>query len=239
MDPRPSPIEDSVDVVGQDEAPSLTPADVRWLAVEFAAAALEGPGPDEALTVLYDRIPGESLDGRLIEVAGTGHPDAARVASAVRDFVGSGAIPSIDQVYQLKVGLARWRPPIWRRVLVPATITLGDLRVVIQILFGWGGDHLHMFEVGCGRCSPRRPRSAISTTSARVGGMRSRWRRLGSGNPAPCTRCAPVLPATPQWSTGLKMTRKRRNHSISPRSTDASPVSTTQIRRASDRQPGR
>jgi hypothetical protein len=56
-------------------------------------------------------------------------------------------------VYQLKVGLVRWRPPIWRRVLVPATITLGDLHAVIQVLFGWGGDHLHMFEVGARRYS--------------------------------------------------------------------------------------
>ena len=137
----------------QDEGAGLAPADARWLAVEFAAAALEGPGPDEALTVVVDRVPGGSLDSRLAAVAGTGHPDAARVASAVREFVGSGAIPSIDQVYQLKVGLERWRPPIWRRVLVPATITLGDLHAVIQILFGWDGEHLHMFEVGARRYS--------------------------------------------------------------------------------------
>jgi hypothetical protein len=137
----------------RDEGARLVPEDSRWLAVEFAAAALEGPGPDEALTVVFDRVPGGSLDSRLAAVAGTDHPDAARVVSAVREFVGSGAIPSIDQVYQLKVGLVRWRPPIWRRVLVPATITLGDLHAVIQILFGWGGDHLHMFEVGARRYS--------------------------------------------------------------------------------------
>ena len=46
-----------------------------------------------------------------------------------------------------------WRPPIWRRVLVPATITLGDLREVIRVLFGWDGDHLHVFEVGAKRYS--------------------------------------------------------------------------------------
>jgi hypothetical protein len=36
---------------------------------------------------------------------------------------------------------------------VPATITLGDLHAVIQILFGWDGDHLHQFEVGAKRYS--------------------------------------------------------------------------------------
>ena len=42
----------------------------------------------------------------------------------------------------------RCRPPIWRRVLVPATATLGDLHLVIQVLFGWDGDHLHVFQKG-------------------------------------------------------------------------------------------
>ena len=132
----------------EDDGPYVAPADARWLAVEFATAALEGAGPDEALTVLFDRFPGESMDARLDVAAGIDHPDAARVTGAVGEFLDSGAVPSIDQVYQLKVGLMRWRPPIWRRILTPSTITLGDLHAVIQILFGWDGDHLHQFEVG-------------------------------------------------------------------------------------------
>lgn len=136
-----------------DQGPGLTPADVRWLAVEHAAAALEGPGPDEALTRVFDGVPGQDLGSRLVAVAGSGHPDAERVAAAVTELVSSGAVCSVDQVYQLKVVLMHWRPPIWRRVLVPATITLGDLHEVIQVLFGWDGDHLHMFEVGAKRYS--------------------------------------------------------------------------------------
>ncbi len=137
----------------EDDEPSVAPADARWLAVEFAAAALDGTGPDKALTVLFDRFPGESLTARLHSAAGIDHPDAVRVTAAVQDFLDSGAVPSIDQVYQLKVGLMRWRPPIWRRILVPSTTTLGDLHAVIQILFGWDGDHLHQFEVGGKRYS--------------------------------------------------------------------------------------
>lgn len=142
----------SVTAIADDE-PRIAPADARWLAVEFATAALDGTGPDEALTVLFDRLPGESLEARVNMAAGVDHPDAARVAAAVREFRDSGAVPSINQVYQLKVGLMRWRPPIWRRILVPSTITLGDLHAVIQILFGWDGDHLHQFEAGSGRYS--------------------------------------------------------------------------------------
>lgn len=130
----------------EDDEPHVAPADARWLAVEFAAAALAGTGPDEALTVLFDRIPGESPEARLNVAASVDHPDVARVTAAVREFLDSGVVPSINQVYQLKVGLMRWRPPIWRRILVPSTVTLGDLHAVIQILFGWDGDHLHQFE---------------------------------------------------------------------------------------------
>jgi Plasmid pRiA4b ORF-3-like protein. len=38
-------------------------------------------------------------------------------------------------------------------VLVPATATLGELHSVIQVLFGWDGDHLHAFVVGPKRYS--------------------------------------------------------------------------------------
>jgi hypothetical protein len=39
----------------------------------------------------------------------------------------------------LQVSLARFRPPIWRRVRLPVTATLADLHEVIQVLFGWDG----------------------------------------------------------------------------------------------------
>ncbi len=51
-------------------------------------------------------------------------------------------------IYQLKVTLHYSKPPIWRRVLVPGNITLGDLHFVIQIAMGWSNSHLHQFMVG-------------------------------------------------------------------------------------------
>ena len=39
------------------------------------------------------------------------------------------------------------KPPIWRRVLVPGAITLGDLSDVILTAMGWVGGHLHTFDV--------------------------------------------------------------------------------------------
>ena len=131
-----------------DDGPEPGAADGVWLGVEGAAAALEDKGPDEALSRVWESMPGTDLYARLAAVRATGHPDADALAKAVAEFAASGAPRSIDQVARLKVSLTSFRPPIWRRVLVPATATLGDLHVVIQVLFGWDGDHLHVFEAG-------------------------------------------------------------------------------------------
>lgn len=56
--------------------------------------------------------------------------------------------PAEDRVYQIKVTLRGIRPPIWRRLLVPASITLGALHHVLQIAMGWHGGHMHQFVVG-------------------------------------------------------------------------------------------
>ena len=51
-------------------------------------------------------------------------------------------------VYQIKVTLEGSNPPIWRRLLVPGDITLGDLHNIIQTAFGWWDSHLHQFIIG-------------------------------------------------------------------------------------------
>ncbi len=131
-----------------EQGPEPSDADWRWLAVEAAAAALEDQGPDEAFSRVWESMPGADLDERLAAVQATGHPDVEPLSRAVAAFAASGAPRSIDQVAQLKVSLSGTRPPIWRRVLLPSTDTLGDLHSAIQVLFGWDGDHLHVFEVG-------------------------------------------------------------------------------------------
>jgi hypothetical protein len=52
-----------------------------------------------------------------------------------------------DTFVSLKVTLQGLRPPIWRRILVPASIRLGDLSEVIQAAMGWDGGHLHSFTI--------------------------------------------------------------------------------------------
>jgi hypothetical protein len=126
----------------------------RWLAVESAAAALADTGPEEAITLLAETLPMETptaddLEGALAVVRATGHPSALSLAAAITDFVASAGAEnlSVNQCLQLKVSLARWKPPIWRTVLIPATASLAELHLVIQVLYGWDGDHLHVFRV--------------------------------------------------------------------------------------------
>ena len=131
-----------------DQGPEPSDADWDWLAVEAAAAALEDKGPDDALSRVWESMPGTDLDTCLAQVRAAGHPDAAELSRKVAEFAASGAPCSIDQVAELKVSLSGSRPPIWRRVRLPVTATLADLHQVILVLFGWDGDHVHLFEAG-------------------------------------------------------------------------------------------
>jgi hypothetical protein len=49
------------------------------------------------------------------------------------------------RVFQLKVTLIKVEPPIWRRLLVPADMSLGDFHFVLQDAMGWTNSHLHNF----------------------------------------------------------------------------------------------
>ena len=50
--------------------------------------------------------------------------------------------------YQLKISLQGISPMIWRRFLVPETLTLYELHRLVQIGFDWEDYHLHEFKVG-------------------------------------------------------------------------------------------
>ena len=54
-------------------------------------------------------------------------------------------IASSQNIYQIKVTLLGTKPPIWRRLLVPASMTLAKLHDVLQTAMGWAGGHMHEF----------------------------------------------------------------------------------------------
>jgi hypothetical protein len=58
--------------------------------------------------------------------------------------------PTGKAILQVRIELRGTKPKVWRRVLVPQTITLLKLHLVIQAAFGWGHSHLHEFIAGDG-----------------------------------------------------------------------------------------
>ena len=48
-------------------------------------------------------------------------------------------IENPNEIYQIKVTLLYTKPLIWRRLLVPATLTLEQLHDVLQLAMGWDG----------------------------------------------------------------------------------------------------
>jgi hypothetical protein len=52
-----------------------------------------------------------------------------------------------DRILQLKVTLAEVEPPVWRRVLVSADMSLAKLHDALQDAMGWTNSHLHCFEI--------------------------------------------------------------------------------------------
>jgi hypothetical protein len=51
-------------------------------------------------------------------------------------------------IIRLKVTLRGVKPPVWRRLLMPGTMTLGQLHTAIQAAMGWHDSHLHVFDIG-------------------------------------------------------------------------------------------
>jgi hypothetical protein len=57
-------------------------------------------------------------------------------------------ISSAQDVYQIKITLLGTEPPIWRRLLVPSSMTLEQLHDALQTVMGWENCHMHEFSAG-------------------------------------------------------------------------------------------
>ena len=57
------------------------------------------------------------------------------------------AAAGTTSVYQLRVVLHGVSPLIWRGSLVPGDASVADVHAVLQIAFGWDGEHLHRFVI--------------------------------------------------------------------------------------------
>jgi hypothetical protein len=71
------------------------------------------------------------------------------------------ALPAVEvepgSAVRLTVALLWVDPPIWRRVVVPAQVSLADLHGVVQLAMGWQDSHLHEWRVGGERYGVSQP----------------------------------------------------------------------------------
>jgi hypothetical protein len=95
-----------------------------------------------------------SLVPSLPDLPGLQDPLSARPGTAAgrRARPKRGQRTAADQrsgTCQIKISLCGvTKPPVWRRVVIPADITLGELHGVIQQAMGWEDGHLHVFSTG-------------------------------------------------------------------------------------------
>jgi hypothetical protein len=64
-------------------------------------------------------------------------------------------MPVRSRALDVDVVLAAVTPRVWRRLTVPADLTLLDLHHAIQIVMGWRDVHLHVFEIRDREYGPR------------------------------------------------------------------------------------
>jgi Plasmid pRiA4b ORF-3-like protein len=58
---------------------------------------------------------------------------------------------SEPNVYGIRIALLDYQPEIWRRLLVPAAVSLDQFHMVLQEAMGWTNSHLHQFLIGDSR----------------------------------------------------------------------------------------
>ncbi|MFJ9370947.1 plasmid pRiA4b ORF-3 family protein [Nocardia sp. NPDC101769] len=114
-------------------SPALDERILHWIVVDSALADLERFGVVDARYTLL----GAGADDIVASVRASGHPDSDELLAAI------GADWPPIPAYQLKIALSG---RVWRRVRVPANMSLGELHHAIQVLFNWSGDHLHVFD---------------------------------------------------------------------------------------------
>jgi hypothetical protein len=83
--------------------------------------------------------------------------------------------PITGYIAKLKVTLQRIDPPVWRRLLIPANMTLADLHVVIQTVMPWTDDHLHEFNIAGERYGdPDSTSRVVSDARITLAGVRNK-----------------------------------------------------------------
>ncbi len=121
----------------------------EWVAM--AVTAITGKPLQVAKSMSMGSPLGTPPGNTLGMATGIGPYDMPRTRGGKRPQA-MGAVPAPNKeaakaIYQLKVTLKESKPPIWRRIQVPGSITLVKLHQVMQVVMGWEDYHLHQYIV--------------------------------------------------------------------------------------------
>lgn len=164
--------------LAEQEGTEPADADMAWITVDMLTTVLDTLPPNlptELLSALIQDQAGTGMAEALPLLADCGHPAASRlvtlltsrpvtpvaslgnllpeVAAAVQAPAGRPVPPvragRSGAGYQIKVKLRGvTKPPVWRRLEVPADLGLDQLHEVLQAAMGWYNGHLHVFSDG-------------------------------------------------------------------------------------------
>jgi hypothetical protein len=73
------------------------------------------------------------------------HSHLAVLRARVEEVAPAQTKAAARRILQLSIRLQRVKPPVWRRIEIPSTATLGQLHRVVQIAMGWSDRHPHRF----------------------------------------------------------------------------------------------
>ncbi|TDC69729.1 plasmid pRiA4b ORF-3 family protein [Actinomadura sp. GC306] len=119
---------------------------------------LAADAPAEFLPTILQAAAGPELTAALPLLDECGHPDAPRLVALLGGVPEPLPAPGPAATYQLKVQLRYvTKPPVWRRLRLPAGITLDRLHEVVQAAMGWQNYHMHVFSHESGEYGVRDP----------------------------------------------------------------------------------
>jgi hypothetical protein len=91
---------------------------------------------------------GKQTERQLLENSHVDRGVPKTLAEPVKQARPRSVQESQQAVYQLKVVLLETDPQIWRRFVVPSSVTLHRLHLILQDVVGWTNSHLYRFQVG-------------------------------------------------------------------------------------------
>jgi hypothetical protein len=142
-----------------------TEADWAWITVDALVTMLDALPPEFPGNLLLAQLQAQAGDDMaeiLPMLESSGHPASAEL---VKLLTGGPVRPARSLSpgrpvlrlvpadggahYEIKVQLRGvTKPPVWRRLRIPADLSLGRLHEVIQGAMGWDNSHLHVFSDG-------------------------------------------------------------------------------------------